>query len=412
MINIGIIGGGASGLLSAIIAARNGASVTVFEASDRFAHKLSITGNGKCNITNLNIMPVSSFYYADDYGFVEKVINKFSPTDAIKFFEGIGIPILEKRDGYLYPKNSSAQATANALISVCQGLKVKMKTNCKVTRVDIVEDRFILHIDDWKTKFDRIIIATGSNAGLTPKRFFSLYNLIKELGHGIKPIFPALTALELKEEFIRNIPKHRLEGQITLLVNEQNICSYDGEMQFNQKLISGVPVLQLSHRAVCAINEHKKVELLIDAFPEIKAFELKSLMLKEFDELNYLNIKQYLLFKLPEPYITLVLKDSKIDKQKLLTDIGDNEIENLINSLKSLKVQISGYNSVEGAQVMQGGVLLNEIDSENMESKMVNGLYFCGEIIDVDGLCGGYNLQWAWSSAYIAGMSASKEILN
>lgn len=409
MIRLGIIGGGASGLLAAVIAAKNGAKVTVLEAKDRFGVKLSMTGNGKCNITNTNIEPISKVYYSEDYEFVETVIKRLNPEQLLALFGSWGIETVTRRDGYIYPRSNSAKSVTASLLAIAAAYKVNLKTNCPVTDIIKKDTGYTLYSKSWKMDCDRVIFASGSEAGIKKNKEIDSYTLIQKLNHTVNPLFPALTALKFNDKLLEKLAKNRLEAEAVLYINSKEISSFYGEIQFNKDSISGIPILQLSHYAVLAVYNKKDVFIKLDIYPNEREFELLDRFQKEILNIKGLSFEQFLITKLPKAVISYISEILGVKTSDLIECLDLNKLKKLCCHLKNIIIPISGYNPMESAQVAQGGVCLSEINPDTMESKLLKGLYFCGEVIDVDGYCGGYNLQWAWSSAYIAGNSASKK---
>lgn len=408
MIRVGIIGGGASGLFASIIAAKNGAKVTVFEAMDRFGVKLSITGNGKCNITNRNIEPVSEYYYANDYRFVDTVINQLNPEALLDLLSSWGIETFTRRDGYIYPRSNSARSVASSLLAIAASYKVNLKTNCPITDIEKTDTGYRLYSESWEVDCDRIIFASGTEAGGLSNKKIDTYTLIKKLKHQVNQVLPALTALKFKDKEIAKLAKNRLEAKAVLYIDSKEISSYCGEIQLNKDSISGIPVLQLSHKAVLALNKKKTVFIKLDIYPDEEVLELSDRFKKEILMVKGLSFEQFLITKIPKSLIIYLADKLEAKSSILIESLKDEKIERLCYELKNILIGISDYNPMELAQVAQGGIPVDEIDPCTMESKLSKGLYFCGEVIDVDGYCGGYNLQWAWATAYIAGNSVSK----
>lgn len=408
MIKVGIIGGGASGLLAAVIAAKNGAKVTVLEAKDRFGVKLSMTGNGKCNITNTNIEPVANVYYSEDYEFVDTVIQRLNPKALLALFGSWGIETVTRRDGYIYPRSNSAKSVTSSLLAIAAAYKVNLKTNCPVTDIVKQDNGYTLYSKSWKMDCDRVIFASGSEAGAKKNEEIDSYALIQKLKHTVNQPLPALTALKFKDKVLEKLAKNRLDAKAVLYVNTKEISSYYGEIQFNKDSISGIPILQLSHYAVLAVHSRENVFIKLDIYPNEEEFELFNRFQKEILHIKGLTFEQFLITKLPKAVISYISEKTGVKNSDFIENLDIDKLEKLCYALKNIIIPISGYNSLELAQVVQGGVSVNEINPDTMESRLSKGLYFCGEVIDVDGYCGGYNLQWAWASAYIAGNSVSK----
>lgn len=395
---IAIIGGGASGMIAAIFASEKGAEVTVFEAKDTPGKKINATGNGKCNFTNLNMS--DKFYRGNNPEFVKAGLEAFNEKDAIEFFKRIGI-MPKYRNGYCYPNSEQAQSVSKALVLTCNERHVRF-VNETISKIVSSDNVFFVN----GNVFDKVIVACGSFAGMkNPEDFFG-YKLAKSMGHNITKLFPALVQLKSDNKFLKTISGVRQEGTITLFADGRPISKEYGELLFSDKGVSGIPAMQISRYAAKACAEGKKVCCKIDFFPDLTEEELakdinnRSSFKRSAEECLY----GLLNYKLN--YVLLL--SLQIDPTASGKNLNDNSLR-LAKLMKGFELKITGTNSFEMAQVVAGGVDTNEINENTMESKLVNGLYFAGEIMDVDGTCGGYNLQWAWTSGYLAGINAAND---
>lgn len=405
MSKIAIIGGGAAGIFAAIAAKKRNEAleITVFESERVPLKKLSITGNGKCNITNADMDNLKEKYYTGDYSFIKNVLSNYDVNRVIDEFEHLGIRIIKRRDGYYYPACDSAKILAEMLISLADGLKIKIKTSCAITDIKKDKGQFYLYNNDYEMVFDKVLIAGGSRAGI--KLSNSTYCLAKCLNHSIVPVLPSLVPLKYKDESIDILAKQRLIANVFLTVNEEIKRSEYGELQFNLGNISGIPILQLSHIAVLALENKASVSLIIDTEPERSLEELKSIFYRLKHDMAFLCLRNALESRYPKRLAELFLDRLNMNGASSLDSLSDKEIEKICSLAKRLKIMINGYSDLSAAQVAQGGVLLSEIDSHTMQSKICTGLFFAGEVLNVDGICGGYNLQFAWSTALIAASS-------
>lgn len=393
-----VIGGGASGMLAAIFASRGGADVTVFEAKDTLGKKINATGNGKCNFTNMNMSP--EFFRGNHPDFVRTALKEFSEKDAMDFFKSIGI-LPKVRNGYVYPNSEQAASVSGALSLACREAEVKVK-NETVNRIEKKGDFFLVN----DNRFDSVIMACGSFANMKDTSSFNGYDLVRKLGHKVTKLYPALVQLKSNDRFLRTINGVRCEAGIRIFSDNKEVSSEKGELLFSDKGISGIPAMQVS-RFVSELNEgNHDIKAKVDFFPEVDAASLeeelrrRSTMKRTVEEAltGLLNHKLN--------YIMLVKlgMDVYASARAMLTD---KNISRLAELMKNYEFKITGTNSFDMAQVVAGGADTSEINSDTMESKLVKGLFFAGEIIDVDGTCGGYNLQWAWSSGYVAGKNAA-----
>lgn len=383
-----ITGGGAAGLTAAVFAARNGAAVTVLEQNEKPGKKICATGNGKCNLTNLS-MP-SDAYRGRHPEFVREALAQLSVEDTVRFFEEIGI-VPVSRNGYLYPRSGQAQSVTDVLCMEARNLGVKLKTNQKVTSLSCKQGRWKVTTTDWHYEGDAVILAGGSKASAIAGSDGSCYDLAESQGHTLVPVYPALTALKCRGKNFKAWSGVRTGGEITLLIDGKPFKKEQGELQLTEYGVSGIPVFQLSRYAVCALREGHRVGLTLDFFPEYTKEELKKLLFGRKEHCPYKTEKELLIGLLPEKLIKVLASDRDFP-----------------NSLKDFPLEVTDTMSFAQAQVCCGGVDTAEVNPRTMESRLKKGLYFAGELLDIDGICGGYNLQWAWSSGAAAGSHAAK----
>lgn len=402
---IGIIGAGASGLIAAITAAKEGAEVTLIEKKDRIGKKILSTGNGKCNFTNRSMRAID--FRSQSSAVVFDYISQFDETNVLSFFQDMGMLIKEK-NGYFYPRSEQASTVLDMLRSQIKEQNIDILTEKYPISITKKKKSFELLLNtNEKLYFDRIIIASGSFAGEKRRDDYTGYTYAKSLGHTLIPIVPALVQVRAKGKEFKSISGVRCDANISLYINNKLITQEFGELQLTDYGISGIPVFQLSRYVSYGIYEKKKVTAKIDFLPEYEkeswiAFvknkwehSSKDLTCEEFFQ-GFLNKKLNLMF----------LKAAGIKAEMPLRQLKYSKLEETICSMKCWNVEIEGTNPYENAQICAGGVSMDEIN-QNMESKIVPGLYFAGEVLDVDGRCGGYNLQWAWTSGYLAGKNAA-----
>lgn len=382
-----IIGGGASGLTAAIFAARNGAAVTILEQNEKPGKKICATGNGKCNLTNL-AMPKDA-YRGTDPSFTKGAFRQLSVQDTIRFFSEIGIYTTNK-NGYLYPHSGQASSVTDVLCMEAGNLGVKIKTNEQAVSV-CKGNTWKVNTKSWHYEGDALILANGSKASAIAGSDGSGYTLAESLGHTVIPVYPALTALKCKGQFFKSWTGVRTDGEVTLCLNDIPVKSERGELQLTEYGISGIPVFQLSRYAVRALHENCRVSLMIDFLPEFTADGLEVFLETRQKNCPYKNKKELLVGLFPEKLIKVLCSQKDLNK-----------------AIKSFPLDVTDGMSFAQAQVCSGGVDTSEVNPDTMESLLHKGLYFAGELLDIDGTCGGYNLQWAWSSGAAAGIHAAK----
>lgn len=401
-----IIGAGASGMTAAIFAARQGAQVTLLEHTERMGKKLLSTGNGKCNLSNRRMD--EACYRSGEKDFPLAVLSRFGVEDAVRFFEDLGI-VIKDRDGYLYPRSGQASSVLDVLRMELERRGVEVIYGCEVKEIldhngPLLEYQAVTS----KGRFlaGSVILAAGSKAAPSTGSDGSGYALAESLGlRVIKPL-PALVQLKCREKFYKQVSGVRTEASVTLRADGRALACDRGELQLTDYGISGIPVFQVSRFAARALDEGKRTEAEIDFYPELSLQDTDR-FLRERCLINA--------GKPAEEFFTgwfnrklsfLFLKLAGIDKGLPVGKLSEGQKQFLVSLIKEFRTEIAAVNSFENAQVCCGGVDVSQIDPETMEVKNKKGLYLAGELLDVDGICGGYNLQWAWSTGAIAGTHA------
>lgn len=401
---IAIIGGGASGMMAAVTAASKGADVTIYEAKERLGKKILATGNGKCNFTNL--VQEDYCYRGTDASFSRAVRESFTAAQTIDFFKSIGIEP-KIRNGYVYPNSEQAASVADALTMEVRAKKVRVISE-PVYSVKGSESSFLVKSEQKSEEYDKVILCCGSPAGMKNPKEFSGYAIAERLGHHITPLIPALVQLRCREKWFKTVSGVRTEGEITVYENGKQIAKEKGELLFADYGLSGIPVFQISRFAGEALLRGSKVTCKLDLLPGYMKEELVLLLKKRYDTLKNRTAEEMLTGLLNHKLNYILLKELNIapveDSKKAYSPAS---LERLADLYKGLTCQVTESNPFANAQVCAGGVDTSEIVPETMESRLVKGLYFAGELVDVDGTCGGYNLQWAWSSGYVAGLNAA-----
>lgn len=405
MLNVIIIGGGASGLMSAIWAARNQCKVTILEQKDKLGKKILATGNGKCNYTNYHQAPAC--YRGTNNQEAMKVYEAFDVDRTIEFFEELGI-YPKERNGYVYPNSGQAASVLDVLILEAKRLGIKMVCGVKVTEVKKQKGQFVVIAASQNYQGDRVILTTGGCASPKLGSDGSGYPIAAAFGHRmIKPL-PALVQLKSSGKYLKTLSGVRCDAAISLLVDSKKVTGERGEILFANYGISGIPVMQVSRFASFALDAGKKVELSIDFFSELSYQQLMEQIEKRLVHGKNRTAEELLIGLLNHKLIYVLLKEAGIEPELSSSKVRNENWKKLCNLLKNFTMKITDTNGFENAQTSMGGVPLSEINCCTMESKKEKGLYFAGELLDVDGTCGGYNLQWAWSSGFVAGSSQSQ----
>ena len=404
---IAVIGGGASGLTAAIVAARNGAEVTICEKMNRVGKKILATGNGRCNYTNMNLS--KECYHSKNLNFAEEVMNFFNLDKTLVFFEDLGILPYVDESGKVYPNSLQASSVLDVLRYELKRLNVKEVNDFNVTALRKSKDKFSIIGNDTITA-DRVILATGGKASPQLGSNGKGYELAKSLGHEIIEPFPALVQLKLSGKYFKRIAGIKFDGIVKAYAGDRLIREEEGEILFTDYGISGPPILQVSRKVIEELNKKNKPFLNIDMFPGYSKLKLYDILQDRFRRINYKTIEESMIGFINKKLIPVVFYEAGFeDLNKICGKLNKKEIYKIIDILKEWKFEVIGHNSWQQAQSTAGGIKLSEVNPKTLESLKVKGLYFAGEILDVDGDCGGFNLQWAWSSGYTAGYFSSLE---
>ena len=395
--NLAIIGAGASGLAAAISASRNhpGIKISVFEHLPKAGKKLLATGNGRCNLTNINAL--SHPYH--NYDFAQDTLNKYPPEKVIDFFGSLGMLTYTDPSGRVYPRSNNAS-------SVLDALRFSLDKNTDVftdTRVSSIKYDSGKYIINNSVSCDKVIIAAGGKSSPSQGSDGSGYAIAESLGHSITPLFPSLTPLNTDHEKVKSLKGVRASGVSLKLECRNVVYNSSGEILFTQTGISGIAAMELARAAGKDTAVNSKPVLVIDFIPELSAEELSGLIKKNLSIHSDIPAESLLTGIIPKAIGLSILKYTGMHNgNKLSADIP--EVSRAVSEeIKNFRLEITGTKGFNDSQVTSGGVDINEINPYTLESKINNGLYFCGEIIDVDGGCGGFNLQWAFASGLTAG---------
>ncbi len=407
---IGIIGGGASGMMAAIAASRYSEGknrITLIEKNDRIGKKILATGNGRCNFTNLEIF--DSDYNSQRNDIYTDFISQFDQREVISFFQKEGM-LTKDRNGYCYPRSDQASTVLDILRRKLSAEGVEIRTDSLPVAVTKEGNRFRVAFSMGADLFfDRIILACGSFAGLKQAGSPNGYDYARGLGHTLVPVVPALVQLRASRQFadaFKAVAGVRCDARITLHIDGKDFASEAGELQLTDYGISGIPVFQLSRHAAYGFLEKKEVAVSIDFLPEVSNKELVRLVRSKWESSDKrVSAEDFFLGMLNKKLNLLFIR---LGGLKAGESIGTYSLERMMEigkNMKAWRVDLEAANPYLQAQVCAGGVSMNEI-TLSMESVKVKGLFFAGEMLDVDGRCGGFNLQWAWSSGYLAGKNA------
>jgi predicted Rossmann fold flavoprotein len=397
-----IIGGGASGMMAAIHAAKRGKKTAIIEQKERLGKKILATGNGKCNYTNL--YQEIECYRGSDPKIAMDIVSQFDQQKTIAFFQSIGV-YPKVRNGYVYPYSEQAASVADVLSMECKNQGVEVFLSEKVVKVKKQQDFFYITSETNQYLATSIIIAAGGCAAPKQGSDGSGFAIAKALGHQIVTPFPALVQLKTVEKFGKLVSGVRCEAKARLVSKIKEIASEQGEFLFTDYGISGIPILQMSRYAVELVDKKEVVNLYLDFFPNLSNQELSAMLKERMEHNSQRTIEESLIGLINNKLAYLIIREAKLSMDLTCKYIKEKDILRLVDLCKNFALTINGSNGFDQAQVSAGGVNLTEVNPHTLESKLVIGLYFTGEVLDVDGTCGGYNLQWAWSSGVLAGNS-------
>ena len=392
-----ILGAGASGMMAAITAGRREKKILLIEPQGVVGKKLSATGNGRCNITHDPI--TLNAYHTDMPKRLESVLSSFDLESTRKFFESIGVSVYN-RDGYVYPRSNEARSVVKCMELALEEAGVQLITGVTPTDIKKTDTGFSLKLTNETHEAPSLVIACGGMAGAELGGSENGLLLAKSFNHRVADPFPSLTELFCSGLSFKKLKGVRVHGRVCIIMDGEIISEDVGEIQLTEKGISGIPVFNISFEAISGLNIKKPITAVIDLFPEMDKEMLRAYVEYRCN-IGRRSIEEALLGLLPEKLIPEILKLFDLNGKKA-SRLSEIDLDNLCHILKGLALDVCGYGDYSRSQVMAGGVLLHDL-KDNLESDSVPGLFFAGEVINVDGICGGYNLQWAWSSGAVVG---------
>lgn len=395
-----IIGGGASGMIAAISCKKHNPDyeIIILEKNFKLGRKILATGNGRCNITNSNLKLENYYTSSKSKELIQNIFSEFNEKDILNFFDNQNLGLKEEKDGRIFPTTNQALAVVKCLEYEIERLKIKVEYNFNVVNVKKQNDKFIINN---VLESDYLIIATG---GLSYQDLGSTgdgYIFAENFGHSLIENFPSITALKLKSDVLKKISGVRQEATVRVFVDNEIVKEYFEEILFTDYGVSGSAILQVSRVAIDNLLKNKKVFLGFQFTPkEIKKEQVKKILLQQIEQSQEKTLKCVLIY-----FLNTILIDNLFDEiqNKLCKNLSNIEIKRIVETITDTKFEVVGYKEYQQAQVTTGGVNIDEINSITLESKKEKGLYFCGEVLDVDGDCGGFNLSWAWSSGFVVG---------
>lgn len=399
--DVAIIGAGPSGIMAAIIAARDHRSVVLIDKNYQIGRKILATGNGRCNLTNKYLAKEN--YYGSDIDFLWKVIKQFNEKRTIDFFQNLGVVIKEEEAGRIFPRTNQASTVLAALTHELIRLNVKILTEHEVK--DIVKKT------NWEIQFTneppitshKLIIATGGKAAHQLGSSGDGIYFAKKFGHKVYTLYPSLVPVETQEDWVQSVQGLKIDANVEFTIGREIISQRQGDLLFTHYGLSG-PAIMGQARFIAPFIGQKEITINIDIFPEGDVKKLDQLLTKIIDSNGAKSIRNALSGLIPASLSELILQLLSIDGHRKAAQVSKEDRQRIVKCLKKLSLHVKSLRPFKEAQVSRGGVDLHEL-TKNLESKLVPDLYFCGEVLDVDADSGGFNLQWAWSSGYVVGHS-------
>ncbi len=396
-----VIGAGASGLTCAITLARKGLSVTIFEKLESSAKKILVTGNGRCNYWNEDFD--NKYFHSNNQEFINEVNTERNRKEVLSFFDGLGIvPFI--KNGYYYPMSMQASSIKDVLLDEVKKLGIKIVNNSEVINVKKMNDKFFIETTTGGAVSDYLVVATGSNAYYKGKNLG--YDLCKSFGHNIIDTLPSLVQLVGVGDYFNIWAGIRNNSKVSIYVDNELIKEETGELMLTDYGISGICVFNISGIAAKSLHQNKNVEVGINFLPNID--NLKTFLEERSNKVDK-ELDKFFEGILNKKLIDIILKRTNLKSNLKYKELNDIEKESLIKNLSSFKVKIIDTKDFSNAQVSSGGVDTKEINPQTFESKLCKGLFIIGEVLDVDGDCGGYNLGFAWLSGIVAGRSVNSD---
>ncbi|MCM1545036.1 MAG: NAD(P)/FAD-dependent oxidoreductase [Ruminococcus sp.] len=399
---VAIIGGGASGLACAIEAMREAKrqnkriSVTVFETNERVGKKILATGNGRCNMTNLS--PGFDAYFSKN-NFVHPALEKFTPQKNIEFFNSLGLYTRTDSEGRVYPLSNQAASVLDALRFECERLGVTFQCGETVNSIAKAHGAYTIN----KQNFDKVVLACGGKAGVKQHNGFEL---LKMLGHSVTAASPSLVKLTTSNPAAKQLKGIRAAVSMTLFIDSRQVACESGELLFGDNVLSGIAAMQLSAYVTRHFQKSKVHPVVaIDFVPSMNHNQLLGALSGIHSRQSKSKCENLLSGLMPKRIGAVIIKAAGLSTERAIGELSDANLKKIATLCKKFDFEVDGTKGFADAQVTAGGASTNEFDCKTMESKKCKGLFCCGELLDVDALCGGFNLQWAWSSGRLCGKS-------
>lgn len=402
--NIAVIGGGAAGMIAALTAVRQGAQVCVLERQARVGRKLLATGNGRCNLTNLDLC--MTHYHGQNPDFAEPALTAFDTGHTLDWFRQLGLVTTAESNGRIYPLSDQAGSVVDVLRLALEEAGVEVRTSFEVTSLSKGKRGFRICSQEETLHADSVIICCGGMAGGKLGGTQSGYDLLKRMGHSLTKLYPVLVQVKTDNTFVRALKGVRADGAVTLKKDGVSLAGSEGEIQFTDFGVSGPAVFEIS-RAVSTAKG--TLTLTLNLLRTMRKDEVLSLLEHRRQTMPGQTTENFLTGILHNRLGRTVLRYAGYGLTDMIQTLTSADLKRIAHAIQNFEIPVIGSLGFDGAQVTAGGIRTDEFDPNTMESRFVPGLFAAGEVLDIDGDCGGYNLQWAWSSGYMAGLHAAQE---
>jgi predicted Rossmann fold flavoprotein len=399
-----IVGAGPAGMMAAITAARAGRRVVLLEKNDSVGRKILATGNGRCNLTNVNA--TVDRYHGATPEFIDGILKQFTQFETMEFFESQGVALKEEERGRVFPRTNQASTIVEALVHALDEAGVEVATGVTVKSIE-KNNYFIVKAEDGRSfEAPKLILATGGKAAFPLGSSGDGLYFAQKLGHNLVPIYAALAPLETQEEWVKDVQGVKVEAKVTTWDGDDKLRETSGDVLFTHFGLSG-PAVMAQAGTVAPLVDDNKITIELDLYPELSEQELDDKIEVIFKASAKKSVKNALLGLFPAATCPILTKLAQVDGERKVAEISRADRLKIVRTIKALTLTIKKVRPLKEAQVSRGGVDTIEVNPLSLESKIVPGLYFAGEILDVDGDSGGFNLQWAWASGHACGVAAS-----
>ena len=396
---VAIIGGGASGLLCAIVCAQAGLRVDLFEQNSKCAKKILVSGNGRCNISNTNLS--QNDYFGDNSNFVNYALKNFGFKEFEKFVNELGLLLTTLEDGRAYPLSNEAKSVATLLEHQAKNLGVLFHTDTKIT-----------NIKELTHSYASVVVATGSRAASHLGGNSDGEEFAKVFGHNIIPAYPSLVQLHLNSKIAHKMSGTKINGEATLLINHKKEMTIKGDILFTNYGVSGFAILDLSQRASVALLNYESVDISLNFLPDFNRQKLSTYINQTVNKIPDASLHDILLGLLPLKIVNGILEELQLPQNTQVIEINTKLTKKVANLILDWRFKVNNTHGFRHAEVSGGGINTTEIDEKTMKSLKCENLYFCGEVLDIVGRRGGFNFAWSWASGYLAAKNIIRDLMS